>query len=99
MDGKDDLARRQRDTPLHEIQVQGHLDDRWAHAGEGLTLTRESDGSTTLTAPLADQAALHGLLNRIRDLNLTVVSVRRVGADGSDGKRPTMKVCIVGASG
>ena len=52
--------------------------ERWADWLEGLTFTHESDGTTTLTGPLADQAALHGVLNRIRDLALPIVSVRRV---------------------
>jgi hypothetical protein len=63
---------------LHEIRVQGHLDARWADWLEGLTLTHESVGTTTLTGPLADQSALHGVLNRLRDLALPIVSVRRV---------------------
>ena len=78
---RDESTRRHNEPALHEIRVQGHLDDRWAHWAEGLTLMRESDGTTTLTGPLADQAALHGLLSRIRDLNVPIVSVRRVGAD------------------
>lgn len=76
-----DSTRRHDESALHEIRVRGHLDDRWTHWGEDLTLTREGDGTTTLMGPLADQAALHGLLSRIRDLNVTIVSVRRVGAD------------------
>ena len=68
-------------SEMHEIRVQGRLDDRWADWLEGLALTREDDGTTTLTGPLADQAALHGVLNTIRDLNLPIVSVRRVYPD------------------
>ena len=68
-------------SEIHEIRVQGRLDDRWVDWLEGLALTRENDGSTTLTGPLADQAALHGVLNTIRDLNLPIVSVRRVYPD------------------
>ncbi len=68
-------------SELHEIRVQGRLDDRWVDWLEGLALTRENDGTTTLTGPLADQAALHGVLNTIRDLNLPIVSVRRVSPD------------------
>jgi hypothetical protein len=81
MGGTADSTRRPDESALHEIRVQGHLGDRWAQWAEGLTLTRESDGTTTLTGPLADQAALHGLLDRIRDLNVTIVSVRRLGPD------------------
>ena len=68
-------------SEMHEIRVQGRLDDRWADWLEGLALARENDGTTTLTGPLADQAALHGVLNTIRDLNLPIVSVRRVYPD------------------
>ena len=68
-------------SEIHEIRVQGRLDDRWVDWLEGLALTREIDGTTTLTGPLADQAALHGVLNTIRDLNLPIVSVRRVHPD------------------
>ena len=68
-------------SEMHEIRVQGRLDDRWVDWLEGLALTREDDGTTTLTGPLADQAALHGVLNTIRDLNLPFVSVRRVYPD------------------
>ena len=68
-------------SEIHEIRVEGHLDDRWVDWLEGLALTREDDGTTTLTGPLADQAALHGVLNTIRDLNLPILSVRRVYPD------------------
>ena len=68
-------------SEIHEIRVQGHLDDHWANWLEGLALTRENDGTTTLTGRLADQAALHGVLNTIRDLNLPIVSVRRLYPD------------------
>ena len=68
-------------SEIHEIRVQGHLDDHWANWLEGLALTRENDGTTTLTGRLVDQAALHGVLNTIRDLNLPIVSVRRVYPD------------------
>ena len=78
MGAGDGSTRGRSESVLHEIRVQGHLDDRWAHWAAGLTLVRSSDGTTTLTVPLADQAALHGLLNRIRDLNAPIVSVRRV---------------------
>ena len=79
MGATDGPARRSHELELHEIRVEGHLDERWADWLEGLTFTHESDGTTTLTGPLADQAALHGVLNRIRDLALPIVSVRRVG--------------------
>ncbi len=80
MSATDGPARRSHELELHEIRVEGHLDERWADWLEGLRFTHESDGTTTLTGPLADQAALHGVLNRIRDLALPIVSVRRVRA-------------------
>jgi hypothetical protein len=79
MSATDGPARRSHELELHEIRVEGHLDERWADWLEGLTFTHEPDGTTTLIGPLADQAALHGVLNRIRDLALPIVSVRRVG--------------------
>src|SRR5689334_5959640 len=85
MDTRTGSTRRHHESGLHEIRVEGHLDERWAEWGERLTLTRERDGTTTLTGPLADQAALHGLLNRMRDLNVPIVSVRRVCAEGERG--------------
>ncbi len=66
---------------LYEIRIKGHLDDRWAAWFEGLSFTHESDGTTTLDGPLTDQAALHGVLNRIRDLNLPIISVQCVSPD------------------
>ena len=87
MGARDGSTRRQDEPELHEIRVEGHLDDRWAHWVEGLTFTRERDGTTTITGLLADQAALHGLFNRLRDLNVPIVSVRRVGPDGETAIR------------
>ena len=79
MSATDGSTRRPDGSELHEIRVQGHLDERWSDWMEGLVFTHESDGTTTLTGPLADQAALHGVLTRIRDLALPIVSVRHVG--------------------
>ena len=67
-------------TPgVYEIKIKGRLDERWADWFEGMTFAHESDGTTTLTGPLTDQAALHGLLNGIRDLGLPLLSVHSVG--------------------
>jgi hypothetical protein len=60
---------------LYEIRVKGHLDTHWADRFEGLTMTLEEDGDTLLTGPVIDQAALHGLLKKVRDLGLSLVSV------------------------
>jgi hypothetical protein len=63
------------ESGLYEIRIKGHLDIRWANWFEGLTITLEEDGDTLLTGPVIDQAALHGLLKKVRDLGLPLVSV------------------------
>jgi hypothetical protein len=64
----------------YEIQVQGHLNARWAAWFDGLCLTYESDGTTCLWGSVVDQAALHGLLGKVRDLGLPLIAVRRKDA-------------------
>jgi hypothetical protein len=59
----------------YEIRVGGHLDARWAAWFDGLSLTHEHDGTTVIRGPVVDQAALHGLLQRVRDLGLPLISV------------------------
>jgi hypothetical protein len=74
---------------LYEIRLKGHLDDRWAEWFEGLSITRKENGDTLLTGPVIDQAALHGLLKKVRDLGMPLVSVSPVEpgpANPSDGK-------------
>ena len=72
---------------LYEIRIKGHLDDRWADWFEGLTITLEEDGNTLLTGPVIDQAALHGLLKKVRDLGMPLVSVSPV-EPGPSNKLP-----------
>jgi hypothetical protein len=60
---------------LYEIRIEGHLNDKWAGWFEGLTLIREDSGATLLTGPVVDQAALHGLLRKVRDLGMPLISV------------------------
>ncbi|TFD74496.1 hypothetical protein E3T48_13280 [Cryobacterium fucosi] len=62
----------------YEIRLQGQLDECWTDWFEGFTLTSESDGTTTLTGSVLDQAALHGLLRRVSNLGVTLVSVNVV---------------------
>ena len=61
----------------YEIRVKGHLDVRWADWFDGLTLTQESDGTTVLRGSVVDQAALYGVLGKVRDLGLPLIAVNR----------------------
>ena len=62
----------------YEIRLKGHLHSRWSAWFDGLSLTNESDGTTIIHGPVADQAALYGLLQKTRDLGLPLLSVRQV---------------------
>jgi hypothetical protein len=62
----------------YEIRLKGHLNARWAAWFDGLTLTHDSDGTTVIHGPVADQAALYGLLQKTRDLGLPLISVAQV---------------------
>ena len=65
----------QYEPGLYELRIKGHLDDRWSDWFGGLTITLEDNGDTLLTGPVVDQAALHGLLRKVRDLGMPLVSV------------------------
>jgi hypothetical protein len=68
----------------YEIRIKGHLDDKWANWFEGLTITREDNGETLLTGPVVDQAALHGVLRKVRDLGMPLLSVSRIRPSQAD---------------
>lgn len=70
-----------REPGQYEIRLAGHLDQRWAEWFDGLTLTQQGDGTTVLHGPVVDQAALHGLLQKVRDLGLPLVSVTQVAPE------------------
>jgi hypothetical protein len=76
-----------RPTPHHagnyELRIAGHLDEHWS-TWFGLTLTRNDNGTTTLRGPVTDQAELHGLLAKVRDLGATLLSVKTIDAN-ADG--------------
>ena len=78
------------EAELYEIRIRGHLDDRWANWFEDMTITLEDSGDTILSGPVIDQAALHGLLKRVRDLGLPLLSVNRVepGPAGAPEVKP-----------
>jgi len=79
------------DAPVvYQITIRGHLGPEWTGWFEGLTITREDDGHTVLTGPVADQAALHGLLKKIRDLGVPLLSVNPVepGQNDAPGINP-----------
>jgi hypothetical protein len=65
----------------YELRVQGVLEPRWSAWFDGLRVTSDQAGQTTIAGPVADQAALHGLLAKIRDLGLPLLSVRRLDPD------------------
>jgi hypothetical protein len=65
----------------YELRVHGVLDPRWSAWFDGLQLTNDQAGQTTIAGPVADQAALHGLLTKIRDLGLPLLAVRRIDPD------------------
>jgi hypothetical protein len=76
---------------VYEIRIKGHLDSHWSDWFEGLTITLKEDGDTLLTGPVIDQAALHGLLKKVRDLGMPLVSVSPIEpcqVDVSDVKPP-----------
>ena len=71
----------------YEIRLRGHLDRSWSEWLLGMTITHQEDGDTVLTGPIADQAALHALLNRMRDIGIPLVSVNPVGDHPGAGSK------------
>ena len=89
------MTDRQTSTPdrsgagRYEIRLSGHLDAHWSTWFDGLAVAHEQDGTTVITGSVLDQAALHGLIGRVRDLGLPLVSVMRLPDPQPDnGKEP-----------
>ena len=70
--------------PWYQIRVKGHLDPSWSAWFDGLTITHDADGATTIRGPVVDQAALYGLISRARDLGLILLAVTLCDAPESD---------------
>ena len=76
-------AERPDEPGRYEIRLRGHLDESWGAWFGDLAVTLEANGDTCLTGPVADQAALHGLLRKVRDFGLPLISVNRIQSDES----------------
>ncbi len=77
-------------TACYEIRLTGHLDAQWAAWFDGMTITLEENGDTLLTGPVIDQPALHGLLKKVRNLGMPLVSVVQIqilDSDQNDSKK------------
>ena len=81
MNGSDSTTDNQCPPRQYEIRVKGHVDALWAAWFDGLSLTPKCDGTTVIHGPVADQAALHGLLRRVRDLGVPLLSVTQIEPD------------------
>ena len=90
MSGTEQSPGTRHEPGRYEIRLQGHLEARWAAWFDGLGLTHEGAGITVIHGPVADQAALHGLLSQVRDLGLPLVSVTRVSSGRADA--PTIEL-------
>ena len=72
---------------VYTIRVKGHLDQSWSAWFDGMTITNEANGDTVISGPVADQAALHSLLVKVHNLNLTLISVMRIETDATPRRR------------
>jgi hypothetical protein len=72
---------------IYQIRIQGHLGRQWAGRFEELSITLEDDGSTLLAGPVVDQAALHGILRKIRDLGIALLSVNSIATSPEDSSK------------
>jgi hypothetical protein len=87
MSHKPTYDEKHNQQPCYQIRLKGHLDSQWTDWFGGLTITLEEDGTTLLSGPVTDQAALHGLLKKVRDLGMPLVSVSQVQPDETHSYR------------
>ena len=78
MSNKTDPKSNPGEPMIYQIRIKGHLDSNWAKVFENLTIKLEDNGDTLLTGPVVDQAALHGVLRKVRDLGLPLISINQV---------------------
>ena len=76
--------RNHTSSAIYEIKIQGHLDTKWSEWFYGMTIAFENEGATILYGPLPDQTVLHSVLDRIRDMNLHLISVNQIVPDGQN---------------
>lgn len=86
-------AGHQHNPGRYEIRLKGHLASRWAARFDGMSLTTHSDGTTSLEGPVVDQAALHGLLTKLRDLGLPLLSVTPAEVDPQPSPHTPSPAC------
>jgi hypothetical protein len=84
MTHKDNSSRDRAQRPIYQIRIQGHLGPQWTDWFEGLSITLEDNGETLITGAVVDQAALHGLLRKVRDLGLRLLAVTLMSPGQAD---------------
>ena len=99
MTEREDPNASSREPERYEIRLRGRLDAHWEAWFDGLAVSHESDGITVLSGHIPDQAALHGVLQRIRDLGLPLVSVARIEGDQPDEPTPGARAPITPPQG
>jgi hypothetical protein len=88
MSNKLNLNAKNEPGQHYQIRIKGHLSSLWRDWFDGLTITLEANGDTLLTGPVVEQAALHGLLKRVRDSGIPLLSVNPVKAGPGTGEKP-----------
>jgi len=84
MSNEDNVESNLSQPMIYQIRIKGHLGRQWMEWFEGLSITLEEDGNTLLAGPMVDQAALHGILKKIRDLGMPLLLVNSIGPDQRD---------------